>query len=174
MRAITVRQPWAWALVHGGKDVENRVRNIAGAYRGPVAIHAGLAWSEAGADDWNVKRATRSVELGYRADDGETWAVDMVEPDEARFVTGAIIGVVNLWAVHQAQPHCCPNRGAQPFGSPWAMADHWHLCVNDAKPLSTPIPAKGRLGLWRVADDLAEQIAAATTAAPETTEEIAS
>lgn len=23
-KAISVRQPWAWALIHGGKDVENR------------------------------------------------------------------------------------------------------------------------------------------------------
>ena len=42
MRALTVRQPWAWAIIHGGKDVENRVRSL-GPYRGPVAIHAGLA-----------------------------------------------------------------------------------------------------------------------------------
>lgn len=42
MRILTVRQPWAWAIIHGQKDVENRVRNIAGDYRGPVAIHTAL------------------------------------------------------------------------------------------------------------------------------------
>lgn len=26
MKALSVRQPWAWALIHGGKDVENRDR----------------------------------------------------------------------------------------------------------------------------------------------------
>ncbi|WP_409188395.1 hypothetical protein [Bradyrhizobium sp. RDM4] len=30
--ALSVRQPWAWAIIHGGKDVENRsapaVRNM--------------------------------------------------------------------------------------------------------------------------------------------------
>ena len=41
MKAITVRQPWAWAIIYGQKDVENRTRNIAGSYRGPVVIHAG-------------------------------------------------------------------------------------------------------------------------------------
>src|SRR5580658_10497596 len=25
-RAISIRQPWAWAIVHAGKDVENRKR----------------------------------------------------------------------------------------------------------------------------------------------------
>lgn len=39
-RILTVRQPWAWAIIHGGKTVENRVRNISGDYRGPVLIHA--------------------------------------------------------------------------------------------------------------------------------------
>jgi hypothetical protein len=39
MRALTVQQPWAWAIVHGGKDVENRTQ--AWGYRGPLAIHAG-------------------------------------------------------------------------------------------------------------------------------------
>lgn len=40
MRALTIRQPWAWAVIHAGKTVENRSRNIAGDYRGLVAIHA--------------------------------------------------------------------------------------------------------------------------------------
>lgn len=30
LRVLTVRQPWAWSLIEGGKDVENRSRNIAG------------------------------------------------------------------------------------------------------------------------------------------------
>lgn len=56
LRVLTVRQPWAWSLIEGGKDVENRSRNIAGSYRGPVAIHAGLARFE---DDglWSVRKA---------------------------------------------------------------------------------------------------------------------
>ena len=24
-KALSVRQPWAWAIIHGGKDIENRV-----------------------------------------------------------------------------------------------------------------------------------------------------
>jgi hypothetical protein len=24
VRVLTVRQPWAWAIIHGGKDAENR------------------------------------------------------------------------------------------------------------------------------------------------------
>jgi ASCH domain len=38
--AITVRQPWAWLLVAGFKDIENRPRRTH--HRGPILIHAGL------------------------------------------------------------------------------------------------------------------------------------
>jgi len=30
-RALSVRQPWAWAIIHGGKDIENRGRAPEGA-----------------------------------------------------------------------------------------------------------------------------------------------
>ena len=38
MKALSVRQPWAWLLVHGFKDVENRSWKTR--VRGTVAIHA--------------------------------------------------------------------------------------------------------------------------------------
>lgn len=38
MKVLSVRQPWAWAIFHGGKDIENRTWSTH--YRGPLAIHA--------------------------------------------------------------------------------------------------------------------------------------
>ena len=35
--AIAIRQPWAWAVVHGGKDVETVPRPPSGAGRSEVA-----------------------------------------------------------------------------------------------------------------------------------------
>lgn len=37
--ALTIRQPWAWAIVDAGKDIENRTWPTK--YRGPICIHAG-------------------------------------------------------------------------------------------------------------------------------------
>lgn len=37
--ALSVRQPWAWLIVHGFKDVENRTWRTN--FRGRVLIHAG-------------------------------------------------------------------------------------------------------------------------------------
>jgi len=38
MKVISVRQPWAWLIIHGGKDIENR--NWKTKHRGPILIHA--------------------------------------------------------------------------------------------------------------------------------------
>ncbi len=46
MKALTVKQPWAWAIVAGYKDVENRSRRTN--FRGDLLIHAGAAFDPAG------------------------------------------------------------------------------------------------------------------------------
>jgi hypothetical protein len=75
MRALTVRQPWAWAIIHAGKDIENRGwtnRHVAGT----IAIHAG-----SGLDPLDeLPRGAKTP----RSDD---------------LVRGAIIGVVDIVGV---------------------------------------------------------------------------
>ena len=39
MKALSVRQPWAWLIVNGYKNIENRTWRTH--YRGPLLIHAG-------------------------------------------------------------------------------------------------------------------------------------
>lgn len=46
MKALTVRQPWAWAIVAGYKDVDNRARRTN--FRGPLLIHAGVTLDPSG------------------------------------------------------------------------------------------------------------------------------
>src|SRR5438876_81719 len=38
VKAISIQQPWAWAIVHAGKDIENRTWTTT--HRGELAIHA--------------------------------------------------------------------------------------------------------------------------------------
>lgn len=45
-RALSIRQPWAWAILYAGKDIENRT--WATNFRGRVAIHAGMRYDEGG------------------------------------------------------------------------------------------------------------------------------
>lgn len=43
-KAITIRQPWAWLIIHGGKDIENRTWSTK--YRGRILVHAAKGMSE--------------------------------------------------------------------------------------------------------------------------------
>lgn len=38
MKALSIRQPWAWLIVKGHKDIENRTWSTS--YRGEILIHA--------------------------------------------------------------------------------------------------------------------------------------
>lgn len=147
MKALTVQQPWAWAIVHGGKDVENRTQ--AWGYRGPLAIHAGQRLSERGLASPLVQEAT-----GYASEFGD---------DPAPYVArGAILGVVDLVDVHSSVT-CIDAEGA--MCSPWAefqydehragkpdrrRRDIVHLVLANPRPLAEPVPCRGALGLWTV------------------------
>lgn len=38
MKALSIRQPWAWLIIHGGKDIENRTWHTS--HRGRFLVHA--------------------------------------------------------------------------------------------------------------------------------------
>lgn len=147
MKALTVQNPWAWAIIHGGKRVENRT--IMWKYRGPVAIHAGSRWSDRGGRSELVWEALREQ---YGWTHGPTTARDDPRPRfDALRPCGAFLGVVDLVDVHRAAPGCCD--------SPWAEDQYveatggvrrslTHLTLENPRPLPEPIPVSGALGLW--------------------------
>lgn len=144
MRILTLRRPWATLLVTPGpnrKDVENRRRNIAGDYRGPVAIHSG-------------HEVDTKAQL--------PWAHAPIRPEiSAELPAGTIIGTVDLIDVHTAfECSCYPC-------SPWALADHHHLVTAKPRPLATPIPYRGFLGLRTLPADVADQVLATPTWVPD-------
>lgn len=46
MKILSIRQPWAWAIIHGGKDVENRTWKTN--FRGRFLIHAPIVFDKDG------------------------------------------------------------------------------------------------------------------------------
>lgn len=46
MKALSIRQPWAWLIVNGLKDVENRTWKTD--FRGRFLVHAGYIFDESG------------------------------------------------------------------------------------------------------------------------------
>lgn len=150
MRILTVRQPWAWAIIHGGKDVENRVRNIAGGYRGPVAIHVAQANAAFAPSEVTPpsERHMAGVMAAHRGsvDEGEVWPWYLDR--------GAIIGVVDLVDVHRHHPTGggCMDSNSQAgmkasLCSPWADQGVHHLVLANPRALDEPIPYRGALGL---------------------------
>jgi len=45
VKALSVRAPWWWAILHLGKDIENR--DWSTNYRGKIYLHAGKFWKDA-------------------------------------------------------------------------------------------------------------------------------
>jgi len=72
VRALTIRQPWAWAILHAGKDIENR--------------------------SWRNKHTvgTIAVHVSGNADPVDELPRGVRRPNEAELIRGAIIGVVDV------------------------------------------------------------------------------
>jgi hypothetical protein len=145
---ISVRQPWAWALVVGAKPIENRARTYRPIkHSGQVGIHASKASDEEDFHDPRIRAA-----LAERGLIGNGLKVRDV------FAFGAIIGTVNITDCHPAKwipvgyDTCC-----RPWGEPGP--DNWHVECADGRQLPTPVPAKGSLALpWTAPPDVAAQV----------------
>ena len=120
MKCLSVRQPWAWLIIHGGKDVENRAWRTH--YTGPLLIHAA-----------KTPGRPASAEI-YRIT--TLCGIDPVSGN-VNLLYGAIIGRVHLAG--------CINGS----DSPWSIPGDWHWLLADPEPLG-PIPYQGRQGLFDV------------------------
>jgi len=128
-KALTVREPWASAIVYAGKDIENRTWQTH--YRGPIAIHAGAAFDEADLDLLvkQVKGGPKK-ELRYWLKKGMSkhWETfDLADP-------GNIVGIGMLVD--------CVDKSS----SPWYEGE-WGWLIQGVIPIQ-PVPMKGALGLW--------------------------
>ncbi len=158
MRVLSVRQPWAWAIVHGGKDVENRTRNVAGDYRGPVAIQASLREDE---EAWSDPTFLAAWERSH-ALPGTPRPLSPMWMNQ-----GSIIGVANLVDVHSSNDEWdvegdrIVNRAVFVGCSPWAQGYGMtlqHLVFENPHPLDEPIAWKGALGLRALPEDVERDV----------------
>lgn len=138
MRALSVRQPWSWAIVAGGKDCENRSRNIAGGHRGLVAIHAGQQLADAA-----FRRVAELADYGIP---------DLGHPGApAETYLGGVIGVAELTGAHPAST--CGGSCSR-----WADPTGWHLRLIKPRALSRPVDCPGRLGLFELPADVTVEV----------------
>ena len=138
VRALSVRQPWAWAIARGYKPVLNRCCDTD--YRGPVAIYASLR-VDVGSVESHVVREAASA----------TW--DAADPVTA---IGGIVAVVSLEDVCSAAAAGDPGAPGRCACGEWATAGAYHWQLARPRPLRWPVLALGRSGLWELAPEVAD------------------
>lgn len=122
MKALTIRQPWAWLITHGPKRIENREWGTA--YRGPLLIHAAKGMTRA--ELWQAQMFVDSFDE------------DLTHRIPTSLARGAIVGVAELVDIIEPDSPCPDEWYTGGFG--WMLAN--------VRALTDPIPFKGALGLW--------------------------
>lgn len=148
MKALTVQQPWAWAIATGHKPIENRTWRIS---IGELAIHAGKTVDGEG--------------IGHVR--GVLERLGVVVPcervgDRHLLARGAFVAVVDVTAICSAAVEgrsctCDPD---------WAMPGQYHHQLANPRPLVEPVACRGAQGLWQppFGADVALEHAARSTA----------
>lgn len=128
IKILSVRQPYAWLIINGLKDIENR--DWTTRYRGPLLIHAS-------------KQFESSVmeEILSRLDVDERLRFPT---DRSAFQCGGIVGIVDVVDV---------VTGSK---SKW-FEGAYGWCLEHARPLPF-IPLRGSLGLFNIPPEIAERV----------------
>lgn len=129
MRALSIRQPWAWMILNAGKDIENR--DWPTSVRGRILIHASKRMTE----DEYYKAAETAIE----ARSGRGYPPCTLPP-RTQLERGGIVGSVELVD--------CVGQ----WPSPWFFGD-FGFVLRDPKPLPF-VPFKGKLGFFDVPDEI--------------------
>lgn len=131
MKAISIRQPWAWLIVHAGKDIENREWPTS--TRGRIAIHAGKTMTKA---DYEA------CVLFCRSLPPFTLPADFEFPtfEELKQQCGGLVGAMRITD--------CVNQSP----SPWFCGPYGFVIES---AMSIPfLPFKGSLGFFHVGLDI--------------------
>lgn len=135
-KALSVRAPWWWFILHGGKDIENR--DWPTRFRGTVYLHAAKWWRwQDGIEDTKAalecccgpaRRAELAAALDLRFFDHDGYR-------------GCIVGQVDIVD--------CVTRSS----SPWFFGKYGFVLANPVA-FAKPIPFKGALGFFDVPEGI--------------------
>jgi hypothetical protein len=87
MKALTIQQPWAWAIIHAGKQIENRTWKTR--HRGLLAIHASAKLNKHAEMPRGVRRPEED-ELTPSAIIGVVELVDVVTESRSKWFEGPV------------------------------------------------------------------------------------
>lgn len=123
---ISVRQPYAWLIVTGHKDIENR--NWRTSFRGRILIHAGKKYSRREHDE-------------YAEDLGEYRGIELPRFEDMHL--GGIVGSATVTDCVREHPSC------------WKSLGSWGFVLRDQRTRSF-VPLRGQLGIFGVPSALIE------------------
>jgi hypothetical protein len=122
MKALSIKQPWAWLIVNGYKPLENRSWKTK--FTGDFLVQAGLTFDMKGWA-WVVENLDQ-LGIDY---------MNLPEPDE--YEKGAIIGKATI-------TDCISESDSPWFFGPYGFK------LESAEVFDESIPCKGRLGFFEV------------------------
>lgn len=122
MITLSVRQPWAWLIVHGHKNIENREWPTT--FRGQILVHAGKTMARRYYED-----VLDHLAIALPQHTIEVPAYEALE-------RGGVVGVTTIVD--------CVDQSA----SPWFMGPHGFV-VRDSRPLPF-FPVNGQLKFFDV------------------------
>ena len=130
MKALSVRAPWWWFILHGGKDIENREWSTN--RRGTILLHASKWWKD--------------KEVYYEWMSVVDVAPSVVVPkglklSDLRSSCGCIVGKVDI-------VDCVSDSASNWFGGKYGFV------LANPVAFKRPIPFKGALGFFEVPDAL--------------------
>ena len=159
MKALSIRQPWAWAILQAGKRVENR--NWRGcSYRGPILIHASKsATARDIADDFEAVE-NMSMLSGATMAPGPVTIRMLLEQSGGIVGKACLIGEIKDEAMMRRAAVDRDNRETHDGRwleqqRPW-WTGGYGLVLANVEPLPF-VPWSGALGLFEVPDDYAER-----------------
>lgn len=163
--AISIRQPWAWAIMHAGKRIENRAKPD--------------PWRQRVGERIYIHAAKGCTLVEYDNAHMSIWSATerkMTPPDLDKLPRGALVATARLIAVVNRDE---PRDGSKLItgcrwdgivrevqSGPWSSGP-WCLVLHDVEPLSQPLPWKGSLGWFPGPPDAEAAIAAWAAAADE-------
>ncbi len=138
---ISIKQPWAWLIAAGWKDIENRSQCFK--HRGAIALHASKVAVDEDEQRFAYDLFVHEYQSRSKYDDGSSTSKAMqfsyaTDPNAGSL--GAIIGVGTIvGCVHESE-------------SRWYMGEHG-LVINNPTLFDSPIPWRGALGIWELKEE---------------------
>lgn len=125
MRALSILQPWAWLIVNGYKNIENRTWSTK--WRGEFLVHAGKRWGPGQRRDYMWVMANTDVGL------------DMPAMFDFQYEVGYLGGIVGTARLVD----CVSESDSEWFNGPFGFV----LADAAVRPF---VPYRGQLGWFDV------------------------